>query len=184
MKRITKSLSLLLAACMLLCAVPARAAEIVDKGYCDKDSKNVAWALDADGVLVISGTGEMEYFPWRSRYFTTIKAVIITDGVANIKDSAFYACNQMKIVSIPNSVKRIERAALYNCSSLTSITIPDSVTSIGASAFQGCYNLASMYQKGVLTANKGKAVFLARLACELDSEQGCKLYRDLSGLEQ
>ncbi len=49
---------------------------------------------------------------------------------------------------------------------------------------QGCYNLASMYQKGVLTANKGKAVFLARLACELDSEPGCKLYRDLSGLEQ
>ena len=49
---------------------------------------------------------------------------------------------------------------------------------------QACYNLASMYQKGVLTANKGKAVFLARLACELDSEQGCKLYRDLSGLEQ
>ena len=48
---------------------------------------------------------------------------------------------------------------------------------------QGCYNLASMYQKGVLAANKGKAVYLARLACELNSEPGCKLYRDLAGTE-
>ena len=136
-----KTFSVLLAACMLLCAVPALAAEIVDSGTCDKDFKNITWTLDADGVLTITGKGEMEYFPWRTRYFTRITAVKIGYGVTNIHDSAFYECNKMKTISIPNSVTRIERAALYDCKSLTSLTIPDSVTTIESSAFAHCWAL-------------------------------------------
>ena len=152
MKRITRCLSLLLTACLLLCVVPARAAEIVDSGTCDKDFKNVTWALDADGGLVISGTGEMEYFPWRSRYFTTIKAVIITNGVTGICDSAFYECNKMQILSIPNTVTRIERAAFYDCKSLTDVSVPDSVTSLGDSAFAHCWALEKITLPNGLTS--------------------------------
>lgn len=51
-------LSLALAALMVLAAVPfVRAAAIVETGSC---GENMTYTLDANGLLTISGEGEME----------------------------------------------------------------------------------------------------------------------------
>ena len=80
---------------------------------------NLKWHLTDDGVLTISGKGEMydhSYF-YLSGY-SDIKRIIIGDGVTTIGNYAFNYCR-----------------------SLTSVTIGNSVTTIGYHAFSGCiYN--------------------------------------------
>lgn len=82
---------------------------------------NLKWDLTDDGVLTISGEGEMTDYSFLNRspwYDQNIKRIIIDDSVTTIGNYAF-----------------------SDCSSLTSVTIPNSVTTIGYHAFSGCiYN--------------------------------------------
>ena len=103
--------------------------------------------LSDDGTLTISGKNMPNYgpdtTPWYSRR-SEIKKVIITDGVTNIGDCAFFECRNLTSVTVPNSVTSMGDCAFQNCSNLTSVEIPTSVTSIGRSAFAGCSSLTSI----------------------------------------
>lgn len=66
--------------------------------------KNIKWKIDGDGVLSITGAGEMQDYgyqkaklaPWcKSGKNTTIKSVVIFDGVESIGDYAFYNCENV-----------------------------------------------------------------------------------------
>ena len=122
----------------------AKAATIVDSGEC---GDNVTYTLDSDGLLTISGTGAMSdyswggYIPWKD---SSVKSVVISDGVTSICDRAFDGCEGLTSVTIPDSVTSIGWSAFYNCTGLTNITIPDSVISIGDSAFAKCTGLTSI----------------------------------------
>ena len=96
---------------------------------------NLKWLLTDDGVLTITGKGEMYGYSNRGPWGSSIKRVIIGDGVTTIGKSAFSDCRSLTSVTIPNSVTTIGAYAFMDCSSLTSITIPNSVTTIGAHAF-------------------------------------------------
>ena len=140
-------LSFVLAVLMIASLLPATAlaADVVTSGTCGAE---VTWTLDSDGVLTISGSGDMHDYgssgaPWygsRSR----VKSAVIAEGVTSIGDSAFFDCTSLTSVTIPDSVTSIGRYAFQNCTSLTSVTIPNSVTSIGMSAFDGCESLTSV----------------------------------------
>ena len=106
---------------------------------------NLRWLLTDNGVLVITGKGEMNDYsednsaPWGDR--EKVKRIIIGDGVTTIGDYAFYTCSTPTSVNIPNSVTTIKMQAFCACSALTSVTIPNSVTEIGDRAFSDCiYN--------------------------------------------
>ena len=109
---------------------------------------NLTWTL-SNGTLTISGTGAMkDYYsysrsPWYD-YRSSIKSVIINDGVISIGREAFDYCTSLTSVTIPNSVTSIGDNAFTSCTSLTSVTIPNSVTSIGGNAFFGCTSLTSI----------------------------------------
>ena len=111
---------------------------------------NLTWKLDANGTLTISGTGAMKDYDYdnnRSPVYgnSSVKKVVIEDGVTSIGNSAFDNCRRLTDITIPKSVTSIGNYAFYNCSSLTSITIPDSVTSIKAyAAFNGCTSLKTI----------------------------------------
>ena len=79
MKRMTRCFSLLLAACMLLCLVPAHASGTVDSGAC---GDGLTWTLDGNGLLTVSGTGEMKSAPWKSQYKAKITSVKINKGIS------------------------------------------------------------------------------------------------------
>ena len=116
--------------------------ELVTSGRC---GDNLTWKLEADGMLTISGTGEM--YNGNSRWgdhADKIKSVVIDNGVTSIGERAFYDCSSLTSVTIGNSVTSIGDYAFCGCSSLASVTIPDSVTSIGDYAFCGCSSLASV----------------------------------------
>ena len=108
---------------------------------------NLKWHLTDDGVLTITGKGEMYDYsvpynsaPWR--YFG-VKRIIVGDSVTTIGEYAFSYCSSLTSITIPNSVTTIKEYA-FNCSSITSVTIPNSVTTIGGWAFSGCGSLTSV----------------------------------------
>ncbi len=112
--------------------------------------ETLTWTLDDNGVLTISGTGDIPDYrqygegsaPWhRDQKIGTVKKIIIGDGVVNIGSYAFSGCWEAESVKIGKGVKQIRHSAFYGCRALESVTIPDNVTTLGDSAFYHCDNL-------------------------------------------
>lgn len=119
--------------------------------------------LTALELLDLSGT-EMTVFPDRALAFydganTTLKEVILPEGLTTIEDAAFANCTALEKLDVPSTVTTLGRWILENTqvasftiptgvteipascfykAGLTSITLPESVTTIGAWAFQDC----------------------------------------------
>lgn len=167
--------ALALTLCMLAAlTVEIFAADIVASGYCggEGDGKNLTWTLDSDGVLTISGKGEMANYEWDSEPwpktrvkkvknvsiesgvtsvgayafhdYTNITCIKIPDSVERIGDKAFSGCLSLTDIVIPSGITSISYGTFANCRRLTSITIPNGATSIGDSAFSDCRNLTSI----------------------------------------
>ncbi len=156
--------SLIMFGLLFYCCITANAVTIVEKGTCGAE---VNWILDSEGLLVISGTGEMTSCPWQQNHTLSIKTLVIENGVTSIKTSAFARCTNLKSATIPNSITHtgtnifrlcenlvdvnlpdnlevIEGSAFCNCSALTNIVIPKNVKSIEGMAFYGCSSLRSI----------------------------------------
>jgi len=110
-------------------------AEIVEEGQC---GENVTYTIDSNGVLTVSGTGDM-YSDRKSTFSDNknITAVIISDGVTSVGSGAFEECSNLETVSIPDSVTVIEAGAFYKYPKLRNVTIPEKITDINLSAFEG-----------------------------------------------
>ena len=128
--------------------ITAVAADIVDSGTC---GENVTYTLDSNGVLAISGEGEIKKGAFQGEYppmgitakysnYEKINRIEIYNGVTAIGDAAFLSCYNVKSVSLPVTLETIGSSAFFRNGSLTSITIPESVESIGRRAF---------YQSGI-----------------------------------
>jgi hypothetical protein len=115
-----------------------------------KCGENATWELK-DGVLTISGTGDMYDYtqyhtgvaPWDdSRFFIT--KVVIEEGITKIGSGAFCDCDNLANVTIPKSVTSIGSMAFFGCEKLSNVTIPASVTNIGYGAFDQCEMLSEI----------------------------------------
>lgn len=162
MKKGKKILSILLSMILVLGLVPAdgagfvlekigawievQAAETVSaSGTC---GDNLTWELSEDGVLTISGTGEMdywyseEYVPWYD-YQKDIVTVVIENGVTEIGNRAFCNLTNLVNVTIPDSVIYIGNEAFNKCTSLKSVVIPSSVKEL-TNSFSYCTSLTNI----------------------------------------
>ena len=111
---------------------------LLASGTCGAEGNNLAWELSCDGVLTISGTGEMRDFeldasPWFA-YKDEITSVSLPDGLTSIGEYAFNDHFYIQTISIPISVTKIGAWAFGN-SNIQTIVIPQNVTEIGAGAF-------------------------------------------------
>lgn len=149
MKRV---LSLLLVLCLAVALVPL-SASAEGSGVC---GENARWQLQ-DGILIISGTGDMDDYtleslaPWAGER-TRISWAIIGEGITRIGDYAFYNCQQLSSVQMAASVSAIGTNAFYNCSGLTSIDLPAGLRTMGTAAFSRCTGLTEISRWGELTA--------------------------------
>ncbi len=110
---------------------------IVAKGTCGDE---LDWILDDEGTLTISGTGPMRNWVGETKmswydYLTSIKKVVIENGVTTVGNFAFANCSNLKDVTLPESIVTIGNYSFYVTSGLTSIEIPNSVTNVGVYAF-------------------------------------------------
>ena len=155
-------LSIFLAVCMVFTLLPTSAfAATTASGTC---GDNLTWTLK-DGTLTISGTGDMADFgyseatPWEN-YSSSVKSVVIKDGVTNIGMRAFECCSNLTSVTIPDGVTSIGIRAFEGCTRLTKVKIPDSVTSIESGAFSSCSSMTSA-TIGNSVATIGNGVFFS-----------------------
>ncbi len=95
---------------------------ITREGICGDKAK---WTL-VNGVLTISGTGEIESYtengaPWYP-YGGQIRTVAVESGITSIGAYAF-ANTFVDTLNISDTVRKIDKTALYNCPKLTSINL-------------------------------------------------------------
>ena len=76
---------------------------------------------------------------------TTVKEVIIPQGLETIGDRAFRGCANIESIEIPSTVTSIGESAFSNCNSLTSIELPSSIVNVGYRAFEYCEKLTDIY---------------------------------------
>lgn len=150
-------------------AAPAAELQETSSGTC---GSNVTWKMDDNGVLTISGTGEMSTYynsvpPWRG---DNLKQVVIEAGVTAIGARAFNDCPNLESISMPSTLTRIgggdSGGVFRGCANLKALnipegvtvipaymanncgievlTLPSTITSIGGYAFKDCPNLKSV----------------------------------------
>ena len=142
-------LSLVLALCLALSLAPAAfAANIVDSGTCgaDADGSNIAWTLDADGNLTVTGAGLLQKKAFQNRKdIVTVKFVCTDDRDVmsiNILDYAFAGCTNLRSIDFGSRDARdLHAHAFEGCTSLTDIHFGSSFGYISAYAFRGCTSL-------------------------------------------
>ena len=134
---------------------------------------NCCATLDANGVLTISGSGNMYDFDYSEEYDgiyhgdlknpfrlnDAIKSIKFAEGsnITSIGKNTFYQIPNLTSIEIPDSVTSIGEYA-FTYSGLSSIEIPDSVTKIGYQAF--AYNqLASVDFSGTSELSHGSFLY-------------------------
>ncbi|MBR7057602.1 MAG: leucine-rich repeat domain-containing protein, partial [Stomatobaculum sp.] len=66
---------------------------------------------------------------------TTLKSVVIPEGVTWIQGNAFMGCTNLEKVVLPDTLLEIGQNAFRGCPNLTDVVIPDGCTAIGTAAF-------------------------------------------------
>lgn len=122
-----------------------------------KCGDNVYWKLDNNGLLIISGSGDMysldgslreQAYPWND-YRDKIFAVTIEEGVTSVGRGAFYSWsrnkyNNLKSVVFSDSVELINENAFDGCESLEYLSFGEGLRNIGGFAFSNCSCLKSV----------------------------------------
>lgn len=141
----TKIFTCLLSFVMVFSMLPALNSNAAsNSGKC---GDKVSWKLDSNGTLTITGNGPMYDFvydtttniPWYSNR-TSIRKIVINNGVERIGNFAFVWCTNLKTVVWPTngSLKSIGKCAFAKDNLLESITLPNGLVSVGYEAFMDC----------------------------------------------
>ncbi len=142
LKKSLLSVVLALVLFVLPCNIVANAA-LSSFGKC---GENVTYSLSNDGVLTISGSGEMYDFTTDSPFYksTEIKSIVVEDGVTSIGVWAFSKCSALESVEMADSVTKLGACAFYQCTSLTNIELSENIDGIYSHTFYGCSVLKSI----------------------------------------
>ena len=136
----------LLAALLVLAAMLTVSA-LAESGTC---GETLTWTLSDDGVLTVSGTGEMtngaDYgdAPWDDLK-TFIREIVIEDGVASVGDYMFWDCGNVTKVTLGDDVTRIGKAAFLYCEGLPAVQLPPNIEYVDDWAFIHCKALTRVY---------------------------------------
>ena len=148
---------------------------IIESGQCGDD---VYWTLYDNGILYISGQGDMYDFQNNSPFYQRdIKTIVIKYGVTSIGKRAFHFCQSFTDITIPESVISIGDQAFSYCENLTSVVIPNGVTQLIFWTFMSCTSLKSITLPKSLTSisdafelcSSLESVFYAGTKSEWDS---------------
>ena len=151
--------------------------EVLASGLYDENDVMVAswdefvddYGLDIEADYSLAGSSiNMSSALTTAGLHSTVKKVIIPDGVTRIGNSAFSGCISIKEITIPDSVEYIGTNAFNNCNLLSSIYIPENVTTIlGPSC--GLFNNCPRSLKIYCAANEDQAGWVSGWNCYFGS---------------
>ena len=82
---------------------------------------------------------------------STIKRVVLPEGLHTISSAAFAWCEQLEEIQFPSTLKMIDEVAFANCSSLKEIVLTEGLEFIGAGAFHACSSAEKAILPSTLT---------------------------------
>lgn len=97
---------------------------VLASGFCGVPLEKIAWTLDDEGVLSLTGSGEMcafssaDAYPWHL-FRSAITELKLSDGITSLGAYAFASCPQLEKVTIPASVAAIASTAFNSDTLLT-----------------------------------------------------------------
>ena len=74
---------------------------------------------------------------------TTVKEIVLPEGLERIGDRAFRGCTELREIVLPSTLKTIGDGAFEGCSRLWEAILPEGLRHIGSSAFRGCMRMDS-----------------------------------------
>lgn len=108
------------------------------------DVHSASYADDA-GILFIPGELQgnpvKTILPYAFASDSSVKMIVIDEGVEEISEGAFADCPNLKHVLLPNSLKTIKAGAFANCEQITDIELPERIESIDNTVFDNNDNL-------------------------------------------
>ncbi len=108
---------------------------------------NIDWIVDTEGVLNISGNGEMADYtrtataPWTA-YSSIITSIVVEDGVTSIGNYAFYNLINAKEITVSESVKYVGTQFIRR-TAIKEIELPGLET-LGNACFSATTNLETV----------------------------------------
>lgn len=137
--------------------------EVLMSGYCGAAEDNLIWVVDEDGILTITGDGDMADYadlseqPW-SDYSMSIRTVTLEPGVTGVGSHAFSGMQGLESVALPEGLESIGANAFSDGFTLSEVVVPAGTKTIGDNAFARCYNMTSVTLPASLTG-MGSGVF-------------------------
>ncbi len=140
--------------------------EVIKEGSCGTKKSTVTYSLTNDGILTISGEGDMINFhsgltpPWAN---DVIRKVIVEEGVTSIGNQAFNGRDGILEISLPDSLLTIGGRAFNNCCSIREIILPANLQSVGNSSFDGLFVAQMEFLGEDPSAVKGLSVYAKQI---------------------
>lgn len=197
MRKLTRTLfKALLPILVLFCLTTFAAADGGVIAEADFNNGAMHWSISTDGVLTITGNGDMpdNDSPWNI-YNSEIVSVVVDEGITRIGVNAFNGlymlesvslpgtltelgaysfayCDSLSAIDIPAGVAAIDDCAFYECASLREVSIPEGVIYIGSNAFCGCRSLAEIDLPEGLTTIRNLAFCMCSSLVEINIPAG------------
>ena len=145
-------------------------------------SSGLQWELDENGVLTLSGNGEISNNSFDGSTKQKIKSIKCASNcqITKIGIAAFFGCTALQSVTVAGSVSSVQIGAFRGCNNLVSVSINGSSAAISNAAFEGCPALQTVTLSGTVSCI-GAAAFngcsaLEKVVFRCPSLQSCGSY--------
>ena len=68
---------------------------------------NATWFINSDDTLVISGTGTVNSYKGWYDYSSSIKRIVVEEGITEISSNMFTYCVNVKEIVLPSSLEKL-----------------------------------------------------------------------------
>ena len=187
-------LSLFIVLALSLSMWPMSALAVSKGALSGSCGENLTWTLSADGVMTISGAGELYKAGWpsedTSEWKTLVNStteIVIEEGITHLQTYGLADFYKVTKVTLPSTLELIGIGAFSNCRALKNIFIPEGVTYIAADAFYNCIALESAFiSSSVEVIETEVTVGYAFGNClslkEIKVDEENKVFQDINGV--
>ena len=98
------------------------------------EGTDITWAIDADGVLTVSGTGTMPNYantnsnraPWYADR-AKVTSIVVAEGMTSIGNFAFHNCSKATKITLPESLTTLTGASMIRGTAITEVDLSNVV---------------------------------------------------------